>query len=115
ARLWVTLAFMLIGLTASAQRPFITTWKTDAHDESITIPVNSLVTGYNYSVDWGDGNTSAGQTGDATHTYASPGTYTVSITGNFPAIRLGGAGTAVADKLVSIEQWGDVAWSSMEG
>lgn len=113
-RLWVILAFTLFGLTASAQRPFITTWKTNAANESITIPVNDDITGYNYAVDWGDGNTSAGQTGDATHTYSNPGTYTVSITGNFPAIRLQGVGMEVSDRLTSIEQWGDMAWSSME-
>lgn len=113
-RLWVIFAFTLFGLTASAQRPFITTWTTEAPNESITIPVNDDVTGYNYAVNWGDGNTSAGQTGDATHTYSNPGTYTVSITGNFPAIRLQGVGMEVADRLTSIEQWGDMVWSSME-
>src|SRR5690606_35115820 len=97
------------------QAPFITTWKTDNAGESITIPVNPDVPGYNYTVDWGDGNTSSGQTGDAIHTYAAAGTHTIKITGNFPAIRLGKFGNEVSNKLVSIEQWGDMAWQSMEG
>ncbi|WP_188752688.1 BspA family leucine-rich repeat surface protein [Parapedobacter defluvii] len=115
ARLWGTFAFILIGLTALAQRPFVTTWKTDAPNESITIPVNDDVSGYNYVVDWGDSNTSTGQTGDATHTYATAGTYTVSISESFPAIRLQRFGNEVSDKLMSIEQWGDIAWQSMYG
>ncbi|WP_353186178.1 BspA family leucine-rich repeat surface protein, partial [Parapedobacter lycopersici] len=112
--LWFMLSFTLLSLTALAQRPFITTWQTTTANETITIPVNSDVTGYNYTVDWGDGNTSTNQTGDATHSYGTTGTHTVSITGNFPAIRLGSYGIDVTDKLMSIEQWGDIAWSSME-
>src|SRR5690606_19173488 len=34
---------------------FITTWRTTAADESITIRTNPSVTGYNYTVNWGDG------------------------------------------------------------
>ncbi len=114
-RLWVTLLFVLLSLVTFAQRPFVTTWKTDAPNESITIPVNDDVSGYNYVVDWGDSNTSTGQTGDATHTYATAGTYTVSISESFPAIRLQRFGNEVSDKLMSIEQWGDIAWQSMYG
>src|SRR3546814_4291699 len=91
ARIWTTSLFVLLSLVTFAQRPFITTWQTTAANESITIPVNDDVTGYNYTVEWGDGNTDAGQTGDVTHTYAAAGTYTVSITGNFPAIQIGRA------------------------
>src|SRR5690606_17316683 len=42
------------------------------------------------------------------------GTYTVSINGSFPAIRLGSYGDNVSHKLMSIEQWGDITWASME-
>lgn len=115
ARFWTTLLFTMLSLVTFAQRPFITTWQTTTVNESITIPVNDDVAGYNFTVEWGDGNTDAGQTGDATHTYAAAGTYTVSITGSFPAIRLGAHGIDVTDKLMSIEQWGDIAWSSMYG
>jgi hypothetical protein len=77
-------------LTTSAYAPdeFVTTWKTDnpgaSNDDQITIPTTGA--GYNYSVDWGDGNTTTSETGDATHTYASAGTYIVKITGTFPRI-----------------------------
>ncbi|WP_257657927.1 BspA family leucine-rich repeat surface protein [Parapedobacter lycopersici] len=113
--LWTISLFMLLSFAVKAQQPFVTTWKTNASNESITIPVNDDVTGYNYTVDWGDGEVSDAQTGDASHTYASAGTYVVTISGNFRAIRLQRVGNEVSDKLASIEQWGDIPWSSMEG
>ena len=69
-----------------AQVEFITTWKTDnpgaSNDNQITIPTGNGTFGY--TVNWGDGsNDSMVYTGDAMHTYATSGTYTVKITGDF--------------------------------
>ncbi len=95
--------------------PFITTWKTDnsgiSASNQIIIPT---FTGeaYNYSVDWGDGTSDSNVTGDITHTYGSPGTYTVSIYGTFPRIYFNEGGDA--NKLINIKQWGNIAWTSME-
>jgi len=94
--------------------PFITTWKTDnpgaTADNQIQIKTSGG--GYNYTVDWGDGQTDSNVAGDITHTYAIAGTYTVSITGDFPQI-IFGTGTD-AQKLLSIEQWGNIQWRSMQ-
>ena len=92
---------------------FITTWQTTAASESITIPTASGET-YNYTVAWGDGNVDTGVTGDATHSYASPGVYTVEITGTFPRI-LFFYDSSNAQKILSVEQWGDIEWSGMNG
>ena len=89
---------------------FITTWQTGAAGESITIPVGGA-TG-TYTVDWGDGNTSVNVTGDQTHVYEDAGTYVVRISGDFTRIYLN-EDPSNADKLVSIEQWGDTRWESM--
>ncbi|MGB0525816.1 MAG: BspA family leucine-rich repeat surface protein, partial [Flammeovirgaceae bacterium] len=89
---------------------FETTWETTSTNESITIPTNSSYT-YNYTIDWGDGQTDAGITGDATHTYASAGTYTVKITRDFPAIFFNGGGDRL--KIKTIEQWGSIGWEGM--
>ena len=93
--------------------PFITTWKTDnpgvTDDNQIRIGTSGE--GYNYTVDWGDGQTDSNVAGDITHTYTTAGTYTVSITGDFPRIVLGG--NTDAKKLLSIEQWGSIQWQSM--
>jgi len=96
-------------------RPFITTWKTDnlglSEDNQITIPTFPGET-YNYIVYWGDGTTSENVTGDSTHTYETPGIYTVTIAGDFPRIYFGSL--INQSKLLSVDQWGDIKWTSME-
>ncbi|WP_181256198.1 BspA family leucine-rich repeat surface protein [Aurantibacter aestuarii] len=92
---------------------FITTWQTTSDNETITIPTTG--TGYDYVVDWGDGNVSTHNDGDATtnaaHTYATAGTYTVKIGGNFPRIFINSS--ADAGKLKNLNQWGNIQWSSL--
>jgi len=75
----------------------------------ITIP--TVGGGYNYNVDWGDGNSDSGVTGNITHSYATPGTYTVRINGDFPRIHF--ANTGDKEKILSVEQWGDIEWNIM--
>ncbi len=102
------------GSCSDTAEGFITTWKTDnpgsSNDNQITIDTQG--TGLFYAVDWGDGSTDVGVTGDITHTYAIAGTYTISIMGEFSIV---GTGTNDADKLLSIEQWGKVHWLEMVG
>jgi len=99
-------------------KPFITTWKTDntgiSDSNQIIIPTFQGEV-YNYNVNWGDGSTSTNITGDGNHTYQVPGTYTISISGDFPRIFFDGSRSISKDfgKLISIDQWGDVSWSSM--
>ncbi|MCO5272777.1 MAG: BspA family leucine-rich repeat surface protein, partial [Cyclobacteriaceae bacterium] len=104
--------------TIQDQYPFITTWKTDnpgtSNDDQVTIPTTG--TGYFFNVDWGDGMTDTDVTGDITHTYATPGTYTVSITGAFPRIYFNAASYRPdkdSRKLLTVEQWGNIGWASM--
>ena len=66
---------------------FVTTWETTGANGTITIPVDGA-TG-NYTVHWGDGNSTTHVT-DATHAYAEGGNHTVSISGNFTKIYLAG-------------------------
>ena len=95
---------------------FITTWETSSANELIMIPVdNETVLSYNYNVDWGDGTTSSNQTGEAVHTYANAGRYQVKITGTFPAICVKcGDLENNETKIKSIDQWGTIAWATME-
>ncbi|WP_457605988.1 BspA family leucine-rich repeat surface protein [Nitratifractor sp.] len=105
--------------------PFITVWEVGGDDKSITIPINPDYAGeYNYTVDWGDGNVSKYVDGNATHTYANDGNYTVKITGDFPVIYLNNDGeddffnkydyVGNADKLIDIKKWGDIEWKSFK-
>ena len=89
---------------------FVTTWKTAAAGQSITIPVGGA-TG-TYAIDWGDGTTSADVSGDQTHVYDAAGIYTVRIFGDFVRIHLDDK-QPDANRLQSIEQWGDIRWESM--
>jgi surface protein len=95
--------------------PFITTWKTDNYgasdDNQITI--TTTTDDQNYTVDWGDGSETTGVAGEITHTYSAAGTYTVSISGDFKNIRFNYSGTD-SRKLLTIEQWGDIEWNTME-
>ena len=98
-----------VSTAPPARTHFVTTWETTKAGESITIPVGGA-TG-RYAVDWGDGTVSANVTGDQTYTYGAPGTHTVRIYGDFTRIYLDGQ-QPNADKLRSIEQWGDIRWES---
>lgn len=104
-----------VSTYAGATTGFITTWKTNntgtSSDNQITIPTTG--TGYNYTVNWGDGNTDNNVSGDITHSYTAIGTYTVTITGSFPRIYFNGTGDA--QKLLTIQQWGNNRWVSMDG
>ena len=105
-----------VRITVVLAVPFTTQWQTDnpgtSANNEITISTNSGLS-YNYHVDWGDGNTDNNVTGDITHTYSAPGTYTVAITGNFPQIFFNSTGND-PEKLLSVDQWGNQPWQSME-
>ncbi len=117
-RNFTNLLFFLLCLSSfaflQAQDEFITTWKTDnpgtSNDNQITIPTGDGA--FSYTVDWGDGSPdSTVYTGDATHTYASAGTYTVKVSGDFPHLQFGYGQDN--EKLLSVEHWGTQQWISM--
>ena len=104
-------------MSVYAEGPFITTWEPNFAPTSggtlgtVTIPVgNDMGT---YTVDWGDGTTTM-QSGDASHTYDSLGTYSVKISGDFTQIYMGDSSPFNSAQLRSIDQWGSIQWSSME-
>ena len=112
--------FLLISLPLIAQtlssEDFVTTWTTSnqgaSNDNQITIPIHEG-SNYNYNVDWNNDGIfdELGITGRVTHTFPSPGTYTIRISGDFPRIYFMGSGDS--NKIVSIDQWGTQAWTSM--
>jgi surface protein len=112
-----TSAFSTAATVGGASNPFITTWITT--DGQITIPTTG--TGYNYNTTWtnltnagvGDGS-ATGSTGNLTISGLQNGsTYRVEISGDFPRIYFNNAGDKA--KILTIEQWGDIAWSDMSG
>ena len=91
----------------SGDPDFVTTWETVMAGESVTIPARGT-----YTIDWGDGTIEEGVRGSQTHTYDSAGIHTVRISGDIEEIRLDNH--AGAHKLMSIDQWGDSQWTSMD-
>ena len=91
-------------------RPFITTWMTDAANQTVTIPG----TGHACNINWGDGTVHLDTSCRQAHTYAEAGTYTVSISGGLERFHLDGQ-QPNAGRLISIDQWGDIRWTSMRG
>ncbi|MCX6753436.1 MAG: BspA family leucine-rich repeat surface protein [Candidatus Nomurabacteria bacterium] len=103
--------FSFFGLTpkASAFNPFVTDWHV-SDGQTITLPI----TGTGYNVDWGDSTTdNTTYTTSASHTYATAGTYRVSVDGIFDSINfLNNQGDK--DYIYNIHQWGTAQWSSLE-
>jgi surface protein len=59
---------------------FISTWTTTSPSESITLPYETTGT-YSGTIDWGDGIITTNSYSNRIHTYTTPGTYTITITG----------------------------------
>ena len=74
---------------------------------------------FNAVIDWGDGGPTSSTTtfnDNRAHTYATAGTYTISITGTFPHVsfRYGSGGsTANAQKVIEVIDLGNVGWRSL--
>jgi len=119
----ITKLRLLIGLlmipttNVLAQHEFIITWKTDnpgtSGNTSINIPTFTGET-YLYDVDWDNDGAfdEFGLTGDVTHGFGTVGTKTIRIQGTFPRIYFNNSGDC--KKIIAIEQWGTIAWTSME-
>ncbi|MEO1051375.1 MAG: BspA family leucine-rich repeat surface protein [Bacteroidota bacterium] len=102
---------------AFAQLPFISTWKTDntgtSNSSSILITTNPNLT-YLYDVDVDNDGVfdRMGITGDFSHDFGAPGTYTIRIRGTFPAITFPNDQDTDSEKLLDVSQWGDIQWRS---
>lgn len=99
--------------------PFVSTWRVgDAFhgdgDLTVTLPLRDGFQ-YNFTVDWGDGNTdevTSFDDPDIDHTYSSAGDYTITISGLVGAWYF--IDTGDKDKIISISELGTVGWKSFE-
>lgn len=93
---------------------FITTWMIESNNQELIIGTNSNYS-YDYTIDWGDGNVEQITTNESpSHVYATMGTYTVAINGQFPAIMMSESDELSREALVDVVQWGSQQWQSME-
>ena len=112
-------------LSVTAERPFKikvdTTIPSHNHpDTQFQIPTNYDEYTYDYNVDCdSDGvNEAEGVSYNYTCHYATPGIYTISISGTFPQIEfISNCEHLESDNLrvISLEQWGTIEWKSMYG
>nr|WP_297912865.1 BspA family leucine-rich repeat surface protein [uncultured Allomuricauda sp.] len=92
---------------------FITTWTTEFDGQEVRIGTNDEFE-YDYTIDWGDGAIEFITSGETPrHEYAVTGTYFVAIKGQFPALGMNFGGSIPL--LQSVEQWGTIAWQTMNG
>lgn len=99
---------MLLWKEEEASPYFIMTWTVPSNSTSITIP-KGYGSPFLYDIQWDTGESwEEGLTGDATHDYGAAGTYTVSIRGIYPSIRIKNNSDRL--KFSSIENWGTNVW-----
>lgn len=100
----------------SQDNPFITTWQTDNNGSSCSqcVTIGTFGSGYYYDVDWENDGIfdDFNIIGNITHDYGTPGTYTVAIKGRFPRFSMNNSQDTA--KLMSIDQWGGIYWSTLE-
>ena len=90
----------------AAATDFVSTWTVPAGNLSVTLPLYDGGT-YNFTVNWGDGASGTVTTWDdpdKTRTYATAGTYTVTISGTLTGWSFDYGGDR--NKIVGISQWG---------
>ena len=116
-----SIALCLFLLSANLfSQSFTSIWNTNntetgsSLNNEVTIPTNPAFTTYNYNVDWGDGSSDTGITGNITHTYTTPGTYTIEISGTFPSIYFNDDNASDKLKIIEILAWGTIQWQTME-
>lgn len=111
----------LAGAKATEQPAFVSTWDTaktsdgSSGSNQISLPLRSTGN-YNFVVEWGDGSSSdinAWDDADKTHTYASPGTYTVSISGTIEGLAFRNGGDRL--KITGISSWGPLKLGNDNG
>jgi surface protein len=92
----------------------VDTTKVGSANDTFILPTAGAGS-YDYYVDWGDGGAESHVTANTSQTkvYAASGTYQLKIRGTFPQIYFNNAGDKA--KLMTIDNWGNIAWSSMVG
>ena len=83
--------------------PHISEWRTTGTNETVTLPYTTGGT-YTGIIDWGDGTQSVNSYNNRTHTYATPGYYTITVYGRIRVFRFANAGDRT--KLYRVFQWG---------
>lgn len=107
--------------TEAASSLFVSVWETSntslnsSASNQVALPLKSGGV-YNFFVDWGDSSSdtiTSWNQAEVTHTYASPGQYTITISGTCENFQFEGTGDRL--KLLSITSFGDVILGNSSG
>jgi hypothetical protein len=91
--------------------PFISTWRTTTDNEVLQFPANNYIaSGWNATIDWGDGTANSTITDrddpDLAHTYSTAGDYVIKVYG--PAyLGISSLSTSDMSKLIKVHQLGN--------
>ena len=91
----------------------VDTTQAGSATDTFVLPLHNGTT--SMTVYWGDGNSDVITTynqAELSHTYASSGTYQISLDGSFYGIRFGGGGDC--RKVMTIDNWGTNQWVTMQ-
>jgi surface protein len=110
-------SLLMFGRQEAKSQAFITRWNTTYPGGSGANQIIIPATG-SYQIDWVEvanplNNGSQSASGEVTVTFPSSGVYEVSITGGLTAITFNNNTGKDRLKIISIEQWGTIAWTTM--
>jgi hypothetical protein len=101
-------ASLLSGGAPPVNLDFVSTWDTTKAGSASDTIVLPLLSGGTYSgtIDWGDTSTSVLSYANRSHTYASGGVYTITISGTISGFRFANGGDKL--KIGNVSNWGNL-------
>ena len=101
-------SFAFGGGAAPVNLDFVSTWDTTKAGSASNTVVLPLLSGGTYSgtIDWGDTSTSVLSYANRSHTYASGGVYTITISGTISGFRFANGGDKL--KIGNVSNWGNL-------
>ena len=101
-----------IGVSASrggggvaANPDFVATWNVASDGSNITLPLASGGT-YSGTIDWGDSSSDTLSYANRTHTFATAGTYTITLSGTIEGFAFQNGGDKT--KFLDVSNWGNL-------
>ncbi len=88
---------------------FVATWSVASDGDTITLPLMSGGT-YSGTIDWGDSSTSSLSYANRTHTFATAGTYTITLSGTIEGFMFNNGGDKT--KFLDVSNWGNLTITS---
>lgn len=94
-----------VGGGAAANPDFVATWSVASDGDTITLPLLSGGT-YSGTIDWGDSSSDSLSYANRTHTFASAGTKTITLSGTIDGFKFNNGGDKT--KFLDVSNWGNL-------